>query len=184
MALAEEKINRAGEDDRHERFTALMSRQHASLMGFTLSLVPNWSDAEDILQQASVVMWRKFGEFQEGTDFLAWGCQVVRFHVTNFVRKRARDKHLFSPELIETMAGEALGDAEHLASERAALQACLGKLDDAGRKLLARCYEPQATIRQVAHELGRTPNSVYKGLNRLRETLLRCIRRTLSREGA
>ena len=152
-------------------------------MGYILSLVPSWPDAEDLLQQTSVVMWRKFGEFREGSDFLSWGCQIARFHTLNHARKQARDPHVFSPDLLETMAEEGTLDAEQLDAERVALRSCLEKLDPRSRNLLGRCYQPDATVKAVAEDLGRTPNSVYKGLNRVREALLRCIRRTLAQEG-
>ena len=151
-------------------------------MGYVLSLVPNWPDAEDILQQSCVVMWRKFDQFEIGTDFLSWGCQIARFHAFNHVRKQGRDRHVFSVELVETLAREGVSDAGQLEAERVALRSCLAKLDPAGRNLLGACYDAGATIKQVAQRLGRTPNSVYKGLNRIRESLLRCIRKTLARE--
>ena len=58
-------------DDAYERFTALLSRHHAPLMSFILSLRPNWADAEDLLQQTSVVLWRKFAEYRPGSSFLS-----------------------------------------------------------------------------------------------------------------
>jgi RNA polymerase sigma-70 factor (ECF subfamily) len=167
----------------HEHFTALFSRHHPALMGFILSLVPNWSDAEDLLQQTSVVMWRRFSDFEPGTDFLSWGCQIARFHALNHFRKQTRDRHIFSIGLIETLAGEGIPNPEELDAERSALQLCLEKLDPRSRNLVGRCYQAGTTLKQVAGSLGRTPNSVYKELNRIREALLRCVRRTLAREG-
>ena len=169
--------------DDHERFTALLARHHTHLMGFILSLLPHWADAEDVLQQTSVVMWRKFGEFQPGTSFVNWGCQIARYHVLNYVRKQSRDRHVFADDLVELLADEAADDALRLERQRHALELCLEKLDAGGRALVARCYAPEATIKSVAEELGRTPNSVYKGLNRLREALLRCVQNTLAQEG-
>ena len=165
-----------------ERFAALLSRHHPALMGYILSLVPNWPDAEDLLQQTSVVMWRKFAEFSEGGDFMSWGCAIARYHSLNYLRKCSRDRHVFSPELLETLADEGVLDAEQLDAERAALHACLQKLDPRSRSLIGRCYQAGATIKGVAECLGRTPNSVYKGLNRIREALLRCIERALAGE--
>jgi RNA polymerase sigma-70 factor, ECF subfamily len=191
MSLPDERdCDRAEEEDSalprgaSERFTALLVRHHPALMGYILSLVPSWPDAEDLLQQTSVVMWRKFGEFRAGTDFVGWGCHVARYHTLNHLRKRARDRHIFSPELLEILAQEGALDAEQLDAERAALRLCLEKLDPRSRNLVGRCYQPEATVKTVAEYLGRTPNSVYKGLNRIREALLRCIRRTLAQEGA
>lgn len=190
MSLPDDpSLNQAGKDDSarprgaSERFTALLVRHSPALMGYILSLVPSWPDAEDLLQQSSVVMWRKFSEFREGSDFLSWGCQIARFHTLNHARKQARDPHVFSPDLLETMAEEGALDAEQLDAERVALRSCLEKLDPRSRNLLGRCYQPDATVKAVAEDLGRTPNSVYKGLNRIREALLRCIGRTLAQEG-
>ena len=168
----------------YERFTALLTRHHAPLMSFILSLVPQWADAEDLLQQASVILWRKFGEFQPGTSFLAWSCQTARYLVLNHLRKNTRDPHVFSGELVDLLAREAEEDAERLQRQHAALGACLGKLDDRSRRLIARCYETGASIKEAAEALGATPNSVYKTLNRLRDALLECVRRTLAGEGA
>lgn len=175
--------------DPHEQFTALMARHHSGLMGFILSLVHNWTDAEDLLQQTSVVLWRRFGEFRpatgpDGAGFMAWACQVARYHVLNFRRRQTRDRHVFSDETLEALAGEGADDAGALDSERRALDACLAKLDAGSRDLLRRCYEPGALVTRIAEELGRTANSIYKGLNRIREGLLRCIRRTLAGEAA
>jgi RNA polymerase sigma-70 factor (ECF subfamily) len=180
---AEEQPGQSGVDERHLRFTSLMSRYHASLMSFILSLVANWSDAEDLLQQTSVVMWQKFDEFDPGSSFIAWGMQIARYQTMNHVRKEARRRQRLSTELVEKLAGEGPGDAERLEAERVALRACLQKLDPASRTLLGRCYDAGVNMKQVAGQLKRTPNSIYKGLNRIRESLLRCILHTLAREG-
>jgi RNA polymerase sigma-70 factor (ECF subfamily) len=163
-------------DDAYERFTGLLTKHHAALMGFILSLRPNWADAEDLLQQASVVMWRKFSEFQPGTSFAAWGCQIARFLVLNHVRKIARDPHVFSEELLDVMSREGAEDVDRLQSQRAALTRCVEKLDAKARRILARCYEAGASVKDVADRLGSTPNAVYKALNRIREALLACVR--------
>jgi RNA polymerase sigma-70 factor (ECF subfamily) len=176
--------NPAPDGGDYEKFTGLLARHHAPLMSFILSLLPHWADAEDILQQASVVMWRKFAEFRPGTSFLAWGCQIARYLVLNHVRKNTRDPHVFSDELVEVLAKEALEDVDRLQAQRAALGQCLQKLDARSRKLIARCYEAGASIKDAAAQLGATPNSVYKTLNRLRETLVECVRRSGAGEPA
>jgi RNA polymerase sigma-70 factor (ECF subfamily) len=171
-------------DDAYERFTALLTRHHSALLGFILSLRPNWTDAEDLLQQTSVVLWRKFSEFREGTNFAAWACQTARYLTLNHVRKVARDPHVFSEELLDVMSREAADDVERLQAQRAALSRCMEKLDAKGRKLLTACYEAGASVKEAADRIGATPNAVYKSLNRLREALLDCVRRNAAGEGA
>lgn len=171
-------------DDAYERFTGLLTRHHASLMSFILSLRPNWADAEDLMQQTSVVLWRKFGEYRDGSSFLAWACQVARFLVLNHARKAGRDRHVFSAELLELLAREGESDAERLQAQRVALSRCLEKLDARGRDVLQACYQAGTSIKDAARRLGSSPNAVYKTLNRLRELLLDCVRRNAAEEGA
>lgn len=181
---AERPTSTGTDSGRDELFAALLSRHHLALMGYLLSLVPNWSDAEDLLQQSSVVMWRKFAEFEPDSDFLRWGCQIARFEAMNYLRKRGRDRHVFSSELLEQLAQEGATEGEQIASQRIALEGCLKKLDPRHRKLLGWCYQPKSTVKEIAERLGRTPNSIYKTLNRLRAVLLRCVRNSLAQEDA
>lgn len=61
-----------------------------------------------------MVLWRKFDQFQEGTDFAVWAMSVARFCALNWRRKQARlplprdDEFLImkrapSPEELSTM---------------------------------------------------------------------------------
>ena len=168
--------------DGHEVFTALLMKNHASLMSFVLSLMPNWADAEDVMQQTSMVLWRKFDEYHTGTEFLAWASKVARYVTLNHYRKLQSDRHVFQQELFELLADEGMEDAKRLEHERNLLQGCLEKLDKNGRKLLTKCYESEMTFAQVASQIGCSPNSIYKNLNRIREALLSCVERALRTE--
>ena len=58
---------------RNAQIVQLLATHHRSLLSYVFSLVPNRADAEDIVHDTIVVILEKFGEFQHGTDFLAWG---------------------------------------------------------------------------------------------------------------
>ncbi len=160
---------------RQEEFVLLYTKTSPALFSYILTLLPNWSDAEDVLQQTSLVLWRKFGEFEPGSDFTAWACRVAHYKALNLMRSRGRDRHVFSPEVVERIAEEGIAEIQRLDAERKALHDCLQKLRPSERELLQRSYAPGTTIRQVAEGIGRSPNSLYKALNRIREALLCCI---------
>ena len=50
--------------DRHELFVRLLSESHRRRLGYLVSLLRNRHDAEDVLQRASVTMWRRFETFE------------------------------------------------------------------------------------------------------------------------
>ena len=63
-------------DQRHEEFVGLLTASHGKLLGYLLSLLGRWHDAQDVLQRASLLMWQKFGSFESGTDFMAWASTI------------------------------------------------------------------------------------------------------------
>ncbi len=161
----------SGQDD----FIRLYAQAYPAVYGFILSLLPGASDAEDLVQQTSLVLWRKFDQFVAGGNFTAWACQIAKFEVLNHLRTKSRDRHVFSPEMIELLATEHTEEIELLESQRLALEECLGKLPSRDRRLLHQCYADGVKLKEVAERVGRTPNSLYKWLNRVRESLLQCV---------
>jgi RNA polymerase sigma-70 factor (ECF subfamily) len=63
------------------------------------------------------------------------------------------------------------------------LTVCVQKLSQADRELLQRRYEFDAKPQQIADQIGRPVNSVYKGLQRIRAALMVCVERVLRAEG-
>ena len=56
--------DRLADPQQYERFVSLFAQVHDNLFAYVYSLLPHRSDAEDVFQQTSLVLWRKFGEFQ------------------------------------------------------------------------------------------------------------------------
>jgi RNA polymerase sigma-70 factor (ECF subfamily) len=168
---------------RYERFTALLVKHQPDLRAFIVAVAPTGTDYDEMLQLASVVAWRKFDQFDPATSFVRWICRIAKFEVLNDLRKRRRDRHLFNDELLELIADETIEESEQLAMERRALEACMNRLAKHDRELLTRCYAARANLTEIAQSTGRSANSLYKWLNRIRQLLLDCIVRNLAQEG-
>jgi RNA polymerase sigma-70 factor, ECF subfamily len=166
--------------DPYERFVQLFARYEPAIRGFVRSLFPATQHADEILQETSLVLWRKFADFEDGTDFLAWALTIARFEALKFRRKLARDRHVFSPELLATLAEEAATEIELRQEERRALEQCIQKLPQKQRDLIRAAYVPGVTIKEVAERVGRSATSLYKVLNRLRLLLLKCIQASIA----
>lgn len=163
-------------------FVQLFTKHQRRLYLYILAQVPNPLDAEEILQEANVVIWRKFDRFQPGTSFLAWAGQIARFEVLKHLDRRRRDRVRFSDLFVEQIADEALAEAPQLEERRRALIFCLGTLRQRDRELIRLRYSPGETGHNLAKLLGRPVNSVYQSLGRIRKTLLECINRRLAAE--
>lgn len=86
-----------------EEFTRLLIQNQKRFQGLILSLVPNGTDADDVLQESCAVMWRKFSEFQPGSDFAAWGLRVCRYQVMKHYSRQKREKARLSEEAINAV---------------------------------------------------------------------------------
>ncbi|MBX3412463.1 MAG: sigma-70 family RNA polymerase sigma factor [Pirellulales bacterium] len=169
--------------ERTEEFVGLFTLNARRIYGFILSLQPNVADADEIFQETSTVLWRKFEQFEPGTDFLAWACQIARYKVMSQRQRVGRERLQFSDEFVENVADESLLAGAALGPRHLALSQCIEKLHPRDRDLLSRRYQEGATTRSIAAEVGRSVDAIYKALNRIHENLFECIQRTLRAEG-
>lgn len=171
-------------DDAYERFTALLVSNQPAILGFIRTLLPQTSEAEDLLQKTCLIAWQKFDQFDETTKFSTWACQIAYFEVKNYLRTKSRDRHVFSDEVLDKLAIEVPEDQDRLAQERAALHKCVEALVPEERDLLAQAYSPGTTVQHIAECVGKSANSLYKQLNRIRRRLHTCITRRMDHGGA
>ncbi|MBP7050053.1 MAG: sigma-70 family RNA polymerase sigma factor [Phycisphaerae bacterium] len=170
------------ETSRGEVFLRLYQANERRIYGFILALVPDWSHAQDLMQETTMVLWSKFDEFAVGTDFTAWAMSIARYQILNDRKKNRNRTVRFDDEVLEAIEDRVVAAVADVDARRDALRACLQKLDEADRRLIRLRYETGATTRTVADRVGRGIDAVYKALNRIHVQLLFCIRRTLSME--
>ena len=160
-------------------FERLFAEAEAEVRTYIFAILPNWANAEDVLQRTRIVLWRKFADFRAGSNFGAWARQIARFEVKNFRRTQRRDRHQFGDELIESIAEMRGSMTEELEQRRAILQQCVDKLAASDRQIIRHCYGPNATTTKAAADRLRRPvNTLYKALNRIRRTLMDCVQQT------
>jgi RNA polymerase sigma-70 factor, ECF subfamily len=165
-----------------ERFITLLNAAHARLLGFLRVMLGNNADAEDVLQRASLAIWRKFGEYDPAMDFFAWASSFAFYEAKNFQRIAARSKLHFDDELMNRLAEERVPDLDHREARLAAMDRCIEDLDDSSRELVREFYLGRAEISALAERLGRAPQTLYNKLNILRRLLGDCMKRRMAQE--
>jgi RNA polymerase sigma-70 factor (ECF subfamily) len=148
-----------------------------------MSLLGNVADAEEVVQECGLLMWKKFHEFQSGTNFVGWACQIARYQALKLRASRGRKPLLFSNEFLTMLAipnnEESLARLE---ARRKAIAECIERLRSSDRELLVRRYRNGSSTRDVAEELQRSVQGTRRSLQRIRETLAKCVRKKIARE--
>ncbi len=161
----------------------LMVQHQRAIFSFIYSLVPNRSDAEELLQETSLVICEKFGEFKPGTNFVAWACQIALWRVRAARQKFARAKILFDDALLGRVAATSIRLHDELSERHAALENCLEKLSPRQRQFLMTRYAPGGSVEMAAKEAGRSIDAAYKALGRIRKLLFDCVNQQLALRG-
>lgn len=164
-------------------FLRLFVKSEEALRALARVLLPTWEAVDEVMQEASVVMWKKLGQLESADGFLPWAKVIVRFEALRLRRDHARDRHVFSDAVFELLAVESADVPEaRWERERAALRDCLSQLKPPHRELVLAPYAGDGRVTRLAEQSGRSVNSLYKLLGRLREKLLQCVEAKLARE--
>jgi RNA polymerase sigma-70 factor (ECF subfamily) len=172
------------ETELHCSFLRLFTTNEEAVRAFVRRLVPARADADDVMQEVSIVLWKKFGSFHAGTDFRAWAFGVARFEVLGWLRDKGRDRLVLDEGVALKLAHEAEALEPALSRQREALERCMEKIPPEQRSLLMRAYQPEARIQEVAATSGRSIAGFYQWLHRRRKALLDCIHAALVRGGS
>jgi len=174
--------NHADETESRKRLVALMTKHQRRIFSYIYTLVPIRHDAEDLLQETSLVICEKFDSFKEGTDFVAWACQIAYWRVRYSRQKFARSKVVFNQDILDAVAQTSGMMVEELDCRHEALAICLQKLHPRDRELVLVRYEPGCGVKEAARQCGRSMDAAYKALNRLRKLLHDCVTHQLATE--
>ena len=161
--------------DRMEEFASLFGAHQRAVVLYLSSLLPTQADVDDVLQEASVVLWREFSSFQSGTNFRAWAFRVAFNQVRAWRKRQQRDRLLFSEEFLSAIAEEL--NAEHDVFERRLqlMSQCIETLPTRHRELLALRYHHGLSVDVLAENFGKSIDAVYRLLSRIRTAIHHCI---------
>ena len=160
-------------------FIAQVTRAQRALHAFILSMVRNASDADDVLQETNIVLWRKAGDFDPARPFTPWAMRFAQLQSLAYVKKKQLSPVTFDDALLTLIAEEAVAEAAETDARRVALSGCLQKLNAEQRALVAQRYEPGGSVNDMAEARGTTPIALSEMLRRIRAALLACIERSL-----
>jgi RNA polymerase sigma-70 factor (ECF subfamily) len=168
--------------DPNKLLMLLMTQHQRRVFSYIYTLVPDRHDANDLLQETSLVICEKFHEFTPGTDFVAWACQIAYWQIRKARQKFARAKVVFDQEVVDALAQTAAELAGEVNERHEALAHCLEKLPPRDREMVLLRYEPGSGVEEAAQRAGRSMLAAYKALARIRKLLLDCVTHQLSSE--
>ena len=159
----------------HEDFMRLFLQNERELLRYVMVFVPNSHDARDIVQNTAVALWKKIDQYKTSEPFGPWACRFARIEAKEFLRKETRWHRFLNDEVIEMLELRRNEISKDLDERRIHLRDCLRKLPEKQKTLIEGYYFNDHSVEELASLGGRTVDSIYKALQRIRGSLMICV---------
>ena len=181
-------------------FGTLYQRTSAHLLGVVLRINRDRAQAEDVLQEVYVNVWRAAQTFDAAlSQPLTWLTSIARNRAIDSLRRRQTEPHTVSTttaagpddddehDMLQDFASDDAGPLELLgrASSARAIQSCMGGLSGEQQQSLALAFYQGLSHAEVAEHLKQPLGSVKSWVRRGLLALKACLERMGARpEGA
>lgn len=164
-------------DEKTREVTRLWTRAQPNVSAFIASLVRDFRDRDDVLQDVAVAVLDSFETYDPSRPFVPWAIGIARNEVRHYLRRKGRERLVFDAEALEGIerAFSEIRPEEVRALDY--LDECVRSLDDRSRRLCEPRYRDDLKPAAIATRLGMSANGVAKALQRLREALRDCVAR-------
>ena len=168
---------------KESEYLKLLTSNYCKLHSYVLCLVCNKADADDIMQEVAVVMWKSFDKFEAGTSFIAWAKTIARNKVMDHQKMKQRARNKLDPRLLEIMYKERQEGTDSIDEKIMVLENCIKKLQMSEQSILKLRYFENKSVKDMAANLNLPLHTMYRRISRLHELLLGCVKRHMMSEG-
>jgi RNA polymerase sigma-70 factor (ECF subfamily) len=167
-----------------EEITVLWTKAHPAVAGFISSMVPNFQDADDILQQVAVAIVEDYDRYDKERSFVGWAIGIARNKILMYRREKAQNRPLLDEQAMGNVAQVYERESTQFDEMRRALRTCIKKAKARWQRILEMRYVQGLSAGRIAEQLGMTHNAIFITLHRIRLALRDCIRKEMAARGA
>ena len=161
----------AGKD---EAFIELYERYERRIYFFALKRMSDSSDAEDVTQEVFLQVFRGLSKFEGRSSLLTWMFGIAHKQVCRrYRRRRPMVQSLESDEVKELTSGETPADrkTDFVRILRNCGRVLEEKVPEQQRKAFELRYVENQSTREIAENMGKSPQAIKISLFRTRQTL-------------
>lgn len=170
-------------DESSRLATRLWTSAQPTVAAFVASIVREPRDREDVLQETALAIFESIDAYDPTRSFNGWAIGVAKNQIGLYLRKRKRDRHVFSEATIANL--ESVFHRVAPPAQLDQLSECIEQLDGRARTLCELRYQEGLKPASISERISMSANAVAKALQRVREQLRDCIMQgDIATEGA
>ena len=158
--------------------TAHLLRDRVKLRAYIGSIVRDHHIAEDVLREVSMLAMEEHEQIKDLETLPAWLRTAGRFRSLKALERKGRRPALMDSALLDAMEPH-WQEVDHLSMQETnkALQDCVEKLAPQAQRLIELRYGAGLNVREIAEQLGRKADTLYKTFTRVHAALARCMQK-------
>lgn len=168
-----------------EELAVFWTQSQRSVCAFITSLVPNFQDADDILQNVAVITVKKFDRFDRNRSFVSWAIGIARNEILKYYTEKSKHQVVPDMEAIQRIAdiyeSEQPANDQYDRMMKMALASCMERLRGKWKRILELYYLREQSSARIAQQLAMTRSNVFTSLHRIRFALKECVTKELKR---
>jgi RNA polymerase sigma factor (sigma-70 family) len=152
----------------------------AKLFGVALRILGSQAEAEDVLQEVYVTVWRKAADFDAGrASPMTWLIAIARNRAIDRLRASRQSRRMVPIDVAAEVADSAAGADAALesAQDHAKLHGCLGQLADRERAALRGAFFDGNTYEDLAERMKVPLGTMKSWIRRAMIKLKDCLER-------
>lgn len=166
----------------HRGLSPSPRRSRAPPRPYVTGLVACPQDAQDVMQEGKIIMWRQFHQFERPPisrpgpkSSSIRSSRIAAARSATVPNTSATGSSNCSARNPKPRSASNAGSA----ARKGALQECVTKLSPEHREILELRYRDEASIEGISRRTERTEGAVYRLLGRLRKNLDLCVEKEL-----
>ena len=162
--------------DRDQDFARVIAAHRNAILRYGLRRLDERSEAEDLVAETFIVVWRRFDELPPRNEELFWLYGIAGRVLANLRRTQQRSMRLesrlaFERELGQEIPRYSLEDVE-------TLMKALGSLSSVEREIIQLAYWEKLSYREIGVALGCSEKAAGIRLSRARQALRERLNQT------
>jgi RNA polymerase sigma-70 factor (ECF subfamily) len=170
-------------EEKNKELAVFWAQSQPMIATFIHSLVPNYRDADDILQNVAVITVEQFEQFDRNRSFSAWANGIAKNLILKYYKQKGSKRVILDAEVIQKVAQVYEQESQSIHDQREsmekALKKCLMGLKGKWKKIVDMHYMDEFSPMRIAQQLSMTQNNVFVLLHRIRLALKKCVEREL-----
>jgi RNA polymerase sigma-70 factor (ECF subfamily) len=154
----------------------LFARHHVRVFRFVLRLVRNEANAEDLISEVFLDVWRQAGKFEGRSSVSTWLLSIARFKALSSLRKKSEGE--LTDEAAEAIEDDA--DTPEVTIQKKdkaqALRECLKSLSPEHQEIVDLVYYHEKSVEEASEILGIPENTVKTRLFYARKRLTELLK--------